>query len=75
VDFRRLVRAVLVPHGREDAELGESRRAPDKREEALILLGLEAVLGNQLRGDFGFVRGHRRVLACAMIKYIHRDDP
>ena len=29
---------------------------------------LEAVLGNQLRRDLGFVRGHIQVLTCAMIK-------
>jgi hypothetical protein len=74
VDFRGLVRAVLVPHGREDAELGEGRRASDEREEALILLRLEAVLGDQLGGDFGFVRAHGVVLTHAMIEFIHHDD-
>ena len=68
MDFRGLVRAVLVPHGREDAELGEGRRAADEVEEALILLRLEAVLGNQLGGDFGFVRDHHDDLQAACLK-------
>src|ERR1044072_288869 len=35
---------VLVPHRREDSELGEARLASDQREDALVLVGLEAVL-------------------------------
>ena len=50
-----LVRAVLVPHRREDAELGDGRLAADQLENALVFVGLEAVLGDQLGGDFGFV--------------------
>ena len=48
-----LVRAVLVPHGREDAELGQRRLAADQVEDALVLVRLEAVLGDQLGGDGG----------------------
>jgi len=33
-------------------------RAPDEIEEPLIFLRLEAVLGNQRGGDWGFVCGH-----------------
>ena len=51
MDFRGFVRAVLVPHRREDAELGEGRRAADQLEDARVFVGLEAVLGNQLGGD------------------------
>ena len=53
--LRGLVGAVLVPHRREDAELGQRRLAADQVEDALILVGLEPVLGDQFGGDFGFV--------------------
>ena len=46
-----LVRAVLVPHGREDAELGQARLAPDQLEDALVFVRLEAVFGDQRGGD------------------------
>jgi hypothetical protein len=49
--LRGFVGAVLVPHGREDAELGEGRFTPDEIENALVFLGLEPVGGNQLFGD------------------------
>lgn len=48
---------MLVPHRRENAEFGEARHAPDQFEDALILVGLEAVLGDEFGCDFGFV-GH-----------------
>src|SRR5262249_37749530 len=51
VHFRRFVRAVFVPHRREDAELGDARHAADERENALIFLGREAVGGDQIGGD------------------------
>jgi len=51
---RGFIRAVLVPHCRENAEFGEGRRAADERQNALILLGLEAVSSGDLGGDFGF---------------------
>ena len=56
--FRGFVRAVLVPHRREDAELGEARLAPDQVEDALVLVRLEAVLGDQFGSDVGFVADH-----------------
>ena len=46
---------MLVPHRREDAELGEARLPADQVEDALVLVRLEAVLGDQLGGDGGFV--------------------
>ena len=60
MDLRGFVRAVLVPHRREDAELGEARRAADQLEDALVLVRLEAVLGDQFRRDGGFVGDHRQ---------------
>ena len=57
VDFRRLVRAVLVPHRRENAELGDRGFAADEIEDALILVGLEPMRGDQLRRDLGFPLG------------------
>jgi hypothetical protein len=59
VDLGGFVRAVLVPHRRENAELGEARFSTDQLEKAGVLVGLEAVLGNQRRRDLRFVGGHR----------------
>ena len=47
---------MLVPHRREDAELGQRRLAADQVEDALVLVGLEAVLGDQFGGDFADMR-------------------
>ena len=58
MDARRFVGAVLVPHGRENAELGEARPTADELQDALIFIGLEAVGGGQLRRDGGFSRAH-----------------
>ncbi len=44
--LRGFVRAVLVPHRREDAEFGEAWLPPDQVENALVLLRLEAVFGD-----------------------------
>jgi hypothetical protein len=49
---------MLVPHRREDAELGESRLAADQMQDALILVGLEAMFGHELRGDLDLVWNH-----------------
>ena len=59
VDARRLVGTVLVPHRREDAELGEGRLAPDQLQDALVFVRLEAVAGDEVGRDFGLVEGHR----------------
>ena len=61
MDPRRLVRAVLVPHGREDAELGEGRRAADQLQDALVFVGLQAVRGDQGGRDFCSLGGFRFV--------------
>ncbi len=55
VHARRLVRAVLAPHRREDPELDEVGLAPEDLEDPLVLLVGEVVLANELVGD------HRRV--------------
>jgi hypothetical protein len=49
--LRGLVRAVLVPHRREDAELGKRRLAADQVDGALVLVGLQAMRGDKLGGD------------------------
>ena len=54
---RRFVRAVLVPHRREDPEFGETRHPADQLEDALILVGLEAVAGDEFGGDLRLVHG------------------
>src|SRR5690606_22574235 len=54
----RLVGAVLVPHRREDAELGEGRLAASQLEDALILVRLEAMRSDQLWRDGKVVADH-----------------
>ena len=49
----RLVGAVLAPHHREDAELGQRRLAAEDAEQPLVLVGLEPVLGDDLGRDGG----------------------
>ena len=56
------VRAVLVPHGREDAEFGQARLAPDQVEHALVFVRLETVLGDQFGGDLRLVGDHWSIL-------------
>ena len=55
---RGLVGAVLVPHRREDAELGEAGLAPDQLENAAVLVGLEPMRGHEFGGDGGFDGRH-----------------
>jgi hypothetical protein len=51
---------MLVPHRRKDAEFRKGRLAADQAENALILIRLQAVGGNQLGGDgAGIGNGHR----------------
>ena len=59
--LRGFVRAVLVPHRREDAELGEARLAADQVEDALVFVGLQPVRGDEFRRDGHIIgRCHRR---------------
>ena len=51
---------MLVPHRRDDAELSQARLAPEKREETLIFVGLEPMLGDELRRDGDIVLEHCR---------------
>ena len=52
---RGFVRAVLVPHRRENPELGETRHPADQLENALIFVGLQAVAGDEFGGDLRLV--------------------
>src|SRR5690606_40893037 len=54
--FRALIRAMLVPHGREDAEFGESRLPADQVENTLIFVRLQPMRGHQLVSDGDRVR-------------------
>ena len=54
VQARRLVRAMLVPHRRDDAEFGEGRRPADQRDEARIFVGFEPMRDGELFVDLGF---------------------
>src|SRR5207249_10443735 len=57
MDARGLVRAVLVPHSGENPEFSETRHPPDQLEDALILVGLQAMAGDEFGGDLGLVHG------------------
>jgi len=57
MEARAFVAAMLGPHDREDAELDEVRLAPNRVQDALIFLGRQAMVGNDLRGDDGGGRG------------------
>ena len=63
VQARGFVGAVLVPHRREDAELGEGRRAADQVQDALVFVRLQAVLRDEFGVIFGFRGGSRPFLA------------
>ena len=53
-----LVGAVLVPERAHDSELGEGRCAPEERDESLVFLLRQTVLGDERRGDL-WVAGTR----------------
>jgi hypothetical protein len=53
VDARGFVAAMLGPHHAEDAELGQIRLTAHRVQDALIFLGGQAVLGDDLGGDSG----------------------
>ena len=64
--LRALVGAVLVPHGREDAELGQRRLAADQVEDALVFVRLQPVVGDEFRGDGDLVRNVHCSPLCAL---------
>ena len=53
--LRTLVGAMLVPHGGEDTELGQRGLATDEVEDALVFVGLQAVVGDEIWRDGGLV--------------------
>src|SRR5258706_4693525 len=62
---RRLVRAVLVPHRRENPEFGETRHPADQLQNTLVLIRLQPVAGDEFGGDLRLVHealGQRRFL-------------
>jgi hypothetical protein len=59
MEARGFVGAVLVPHRRDDAELGDGRLAADQRLEALVFLRRQPMLLYELRGDGDVVADHR----------------
>ena len=54
MEARRLVGTMLVPHRRDDAELGVARRAPDQGDEPLIFLGFQPMADRQRLVDLRF---------------------
>ena len=50
---------MLVPHRREDAELGECRRAAKQLKDALIFVWLQAVIRGEGLVDLRFLNGGR----------------
>jgi hypothetical protein len=59
MDFRGFVRAMLIPHGRENAEFGDRRLAAHERKNALIFFGREPVRRHQRGADFRPLGGLR----------------
>ena len=53
---------MLAPHHREDAKLADQRFAAEDIEQALIFLGLEAVLGDDFGRDLRRGLGGHRAL-------------
>src|SRR6201996_4289830 len=52
---RGFVRAVLVPHRGKNPELREARHPADQLENALILVGLQPMTGDEFGGDLRLV--------------------
>ena len=61
----RLVRAVLVPHGRKDTQFGERGFAVQNAQDFCVLIIVQAMCGNDVFGDlrFGHTGSPRRVIA------------
>jgi hypothetical protein len=55
MDARGFIRAVLVPHRRENPEFRESRHATDQLEDSLILVRFEPVGSDEFGGDLRLV--------------------
>src|SRR2546423_1326382 len=51
VDFGGLVGAMLIPHGRKDAELGKTWRAANQLEDTLVFVRPQPVGSDQVGGD------------------------
>ena len=67
---------MLRPHHREDAELDEIGLATERFQDALIFLGREAVVGDDLGRDAGsFDNVHRGALAVAKVQKNPRPGP
>src|SRR5882724_3812806 len=55
VQPRGFVRAMLVPHRRENPEFSETRHPPDQLEDALIFVRLETMAGDEFGSDLRLV--------------------
>ena len=62
VQAGRLVRAMLVPHRRDDAEFGEGRRPADELDEARVFVRFEPVRDGERLVDLGFFGAQRASL-------------
>ncbi len=54
---RGFVRTVLVPHRGKNPELGKARHPADQLENALILVRLQPMAGDEFGGDLGLIHG------------------
>ena len=64
-----LVGAVLVPHRRDDAELGEGRRAVDELDETGVFVWFQSMRDRQRLVDFRLVSVQRRLsLTCGEVR-------
>lgn len=57
MDARGFIGTMLIPHGRENTEFGETRRAADESKDPLILVRREAMRGDEFGDNFGFEIG------------------
>ena len=53
---------MLVPHRRDDAELGEGGRPADQGDEARVFVGLQSMGDSEPLVDLRLVNAHRRSL-------------
>ena len=66
-----LIGTMLVPHRRKNTEFGQAGGAANQRQNALIFIRLETMLGNQIRCDVRIVPVTFARIACHTTRSIH----
>ena len=72
MDFRGLVRAMLVPHRRENPQLGDGRLAAHEGENALVFLRRQAMRRNEVGGDLRTLGSLRPPLGLRRRRFLGR---